>query len=175
MKMLELYCGGESLQSFYTSLGFSVVSCCLDAFSVFDYPRDSYKFDIVFIHITDDSLVREEYGEDEDLYLGMDCIEMYDPKYWVILHNGLKVKDDITFWGLPYRDVDLLRGGKISKLRVWNNIFRWCPRPTNIYISYKTILWELLGYMFVTRTHIKPSETQTAKGCAVLPPTKPLS
>ena len=152
MRILELYSGGKSLQSFYTSLGFSVVSCCLDVFSVFDYPRDSYKFDIVFIHITDGSLMYGECDNDEELCLGMDCIEYYDPKYWAILHNGLNVKDDIIWWGLPYRDVDLLRGGGISKVRVWNNIFRWCPKPTNTYISYKTILWELLGYMFVTRT-----------------------
>ena len=75
--------------------------------------------------------------------VGMDCIELYDPKYWIILHNGFNIQDDVIMWGLPYRVVQSLRGGSKTIIRIWNNIFKWKPR--NTYILQKTILLELLG------------------------------
>ena len=55
------------------------------------------------------------------------------------------VKDDIMMWGLPFRDIKLMRGGKLKGKRVWTNIHKWNPGSDNIYIKETYILLELLN------------------------------
>ena len=143
MRVLELYSGYESLSSVFVESGFDVVSSSLESFDIHSYPIKSNCFDIVFININDSSLGFRAGLDDDCLMVGMDCIELYDPKYWIILHNGVNIQDDVIMWGLPYRVVQSLRGGTKTIIRVWNNIFKWKPR--NTYISQKTLLLELLG------------------------------
>ena len=46
---------------------------------------------------------------------------------------------------LPFQCIKQLREGKIINTRVWNNMFKWRPRFSSVYILHKTILLELLG------------------------------
>ena len=142
MRVLELYSGYESLSSVFVECGFDVVSSSLESFDINSYPIEFNCFDIVFININDSSLGFRAGLDDDCLMVGMDCIEYYNPKNWIILHNGANIQDDVIMWGLPFRVVKSLRGGKVIITRVWNNIFKWKPR--NTYILHKTILLELL-------------------------------
>ena len=137
MRILELYNGYESLQSVFVECGFDVVSSSLESFNINSYPIESNCFDIVFININDNSLGFRAGLDDDCLMVGMDCVEYYNPKYWIILHNGFNIQDDVIMWGLPFRIVKRLRGGKQTVIRVLNNIFKWKHR--NTYILQKTI------------------------------------
>ena len=143
MKVLELYSGYESLSSVFVESGFDIVSSSLESFNMNNYPIEFNCFDIVFVNINDSSLGFREGLDDDCLMVGMDCIEFYNPRFWIILHNGANIQDDVIMWGLPYRVIKSLRGGTKTIIRVWNNIFKWKPR--NTYILQKTILFELLG------------------------------
>ena len=143
MRVLELFSGFESLSSVFVESGFDVVSYSLESFDINSYPIESNCFDIVFININDNSLGFRAGLDDDCLMVGMDCIEYYNPKYEIILHNGVSIQDDVIMWGLPYRVVKSLRGGNIIITRAWNNIFKW--KPGNTYILQKTLLLELLG------------------------------
>ena len=48
-------------------------------------------------------------------------------------------------WGLPFEVIKQFRGDRVVNTRVWNNMFRWRPRFSSVYILQKTILRELLG------------------------------
>ena len=133
MRVLELYSGYESLQSVFIGCDFDVVSSSLESFDINSYPIESNCFNIVFININDNSLGFRAGLDDDCLMVGMDCVEYYNPKYWIILHNGVNIQDDVIMWGLPFRVVKSLRGGKQTIIRVWNNIFKWKPRNTYIY------------------------------------------
>lgn len=150
MKVLELYNGCESLGSVFIELGFDVVSFSLESFNINSYPIESNCFDIVFININDSSLDYGEGLDDDCLMVGMDCIEYFNLKFWIILHNGITIKEDLIMWGLPYRDIDFISAGQQIKTRVWNNIFKWRPRFSNVYILQKTILLELLSCVQVS-------------------------
>ena len=78
------------------------------------------------------------------LRLGLDVIENYDPKHWIINATYNEVKDDIIVWGLPYQDINTMRGGKLKQVRIWTNINRWKPKISNIYIKQTYILFEIL-------------------------------
>ena len=143
MRVLELCSGYESLSSVFVECGFDVVSSSLESFNINNYPLEFNCFDIVFININDCSLGFREGLDDDCLMVGMDRIEFYNPRFWIILHNGVNIQDDVIMWGLPFRVVKSLRGGKTIITRVWNSIFKW--RCRNTYILQRTILLDLLG------------------------------
>ena len=145
MRVLELYSGYESLGDTIMELGFSVVSCSLEGFNILDYPLESIKFDIVFININNRGLVFVDGVESDSMLLGQDYIEYYDPKYFIILDNDIGIELDIIMWGLPFEVIKQFRGDRVINTRVWNNVFRWRPRFSSVYILHKTILLELLG------------------------------
>ena len=145
MRVLELYSGYESLGDTIRELGFSVVSCSLEGFDMLDYPVESNRFDIVFININNRGLVFVDGVESDSLLLGQDYIEYYDPKYFIILDNNIGIELDIIMWGLPFEVIKQSRGDRVINTRVWNNIFRWRPRFSSVYILQKTILRELSG------------------------------
>ena len=145
MRVLELYSGYESLGNSIRELGFSVVSCSLEGFSVLDYPVESDRFDIVFVNIHNRGLAFVDGVESDSMLLGQDYIEYYDPKYFIILDNNIGIELDIIMWGLPFQVIKQFRGDRVVNTRVWNNVFRWRPRFSSVYILHKTILLELLG------------------------------
>ena len=125
-------------------LGFSVVSFSLESFNILDYHVESTRFDIVFVNINNRGLAFVDGVESDCMILGQEYIEYYNPKYFIILDNNIGIEEDIIMWGLPYQVIKQLRGGQIVNTRVWNNIFKWRPRFTSVYILHKTILLELL-------------------------------
>ena len=145
MKVLELYSGYKSLGNAMRELGFSVVSFSLESFNVLDYPVESNKFDIVFVNIHNRGLSFVDGVENDCMIMGQEYIEYYNPKHFIILDNNIGIEDDIIMWGLPFQCIKQLREGKILNTRVWNNIFKWRPRFSSVYILQKTILLELLG------------------------------
>ena len=145
MKVLELYSGYKSLGNAMTELAFCVVSFSLESFNVLDYPVESNKFDIVFVNIHNRGLSFVDGVENDCMIMGQEYIEYYNPKHFIILDNNIGIEDDIIMWGLPFQCIKQLREGKILNTRVWNNIFKWRPRFSSVYILHKTILLELLG------------------------------
>ena len=146
MKVLELYSNVRSGDSLFTELGFDIISCSLSLFHVSIYPRT--KFDIIYINInnnTNDLWV--EYVEEDGLLYGLDLLEYYVPKFWVIQHNNRYIQNDICMWGLPYQDVCVMRAGKLEGKRIWTNITRWEPELDKIYIKQNFIISELLQYV----------------------------
>ena len=136
MRVLELYSGYESLGDTIRELGFSVVSCCLEGFNILDYPVEYNRFDIVFVNINNRGLVFVDGVESDSMLLGQDYIEYYNPKYFIILDNNIGIELDIIMWGLPFQVIKQLRGGRIINTRVWNNIFKWRPRFSSVYILH---------------------------------------
>ena len=147
MKVLELYSGSKTEDSVFKKFGLESVSCEL---AVFDYlfdPRISNKFDIIFININNRDLGFIDNVDYDDYLLGLDLIEYYNPKYWIIQNSNIDIRDDLCMWGLPFRDIKVFSGGKINNTRIWNNIFKWNPYPNKTYIKETFILLEMLGYM----------------------------
>ena len=145
MKVLQLYCGYESLGSMIIELGFGIVSCGLETFDINQYPKKSNILNIVFVDINNKGLVFIDGVESDCMLYGQELIEYYDPTYHIILDNNIGIEDDIIMWGLPVKIIKQFRAGKIINTRVWNNIFKWRPRFSNVYILQKTILLEFLG------------------------------
>ena len=145
MKILELYLGSSWGEGIFKEYGYDGISCRIDLFDYSIYPRD--KFDIIFININNYNVL---FSTDTDLsYLefGLDVIEYYNPKFWIINDTDKDMKHDIIVWGLPYKDIYTMRGGKLNKVRIWTNIDKWRPEITNIYIKQPYILLELLQYI----------------------------
>ena len=115
-------------------LGFSVVSFSLEGFNVLDYPVESTRFDIVFVNR---GIAFVDGVESDCMILGQEYIEYYNPKYVIILDNNIGIEEDIIMWGLSYQVIKQFRGGHISNTRDWNNIFKWRPRFTSVYILHK--------------------------------------
>jgi len=62
----------------------------------------------------------------------LDILEYFCPKYWILENpqTGL-LKDQLMMWGLPFKDLDYCKYGMPyrKRTRIWNNVFRWEPRP----------------------------------------------
>ena len=129
----------------FKQFGFDVVSCELAVFDHSLYHRGSNKFDIIFININNRDLGFIDDIDSDEYLLGLDLVEYYNPKYWVIQNNNIDIRDDLCMWGLPFRDIKVLNGGKIINTRIWNNIFKWNPYPGKTYIKQSFILVEPLG------------------------------
>ena len=145
MKILELYIGSSWGMELFKEYGYDGISYQLELFDYSIYPRDN--FDIIFININKNNL---SFSADTDLtYLefGLDVIEYYNPKFWIINDTDKGVKNDIIMWGLPYKDINTMRGGKLKEMRIWTNINKWRPKASNIYIKQTYILLELLQHI----------------------------
>ena len=142
MKILELYIGNQWGHLLFKEYGFDGISSKLELFDYSIYPKDS--FDIIFINI---NRIIYSFSADTDfsyLEFGLDMIEYYNPKFWLINDTDKEVRDDIIVWGLPYQDINTMRGGKLKQVRIWTNINRWKPKISNIYIKQTYILFQIL-------------------------------
>ena len=81
-----------------------------------------------------------------DMEFGLDIITYYNNYYWVVISTNKQVWDNIITWGLPYKDIELMKGGKLIQHRVYNSIHKWDPKGDEIYIKTIYILLELLQY-----------------------------
>ena len=141
MRVLELYSGSRWGENVFKEFGIKAISIRMDMFDYSLYPRDG--FDMVFININGNSLGFYDDIEFGDMELGLDLIEYYNPKHWLIINGNKQVMDDIMMWGLPYKNIRVLRGGKLSRKRFWSNIHSWGPGFSKIYIRESYILSEL--------------------------------
>ena len=142
MKILELYIGGAWGIELFKEYGYDGISCELELFDYSIYPRDN--FDIIFININWHNVLFSLDTDFSYLEFGLDIIEYYNPKFWIINDTDKGVKDDVIVWGLPYKDIYTMRGGKLNKVRIWTSIDKWRPEISNIYIKETYILLELL-------------------------------
>ena len=150
MKILELYIGCKWGEAVFKEYGYDGISCRLELFDYSIYPRDN--FNIIFININSTSFVDTDLSY---LEFGMDVIEYYNPKYWIINDTADKgVKDDIIMWGLPYKDIHTMRGGKLKNVRIWTSIDKWKYKTSNIYIKQTYILLELLQHIPKLISHL---------------------
>ena len=93
MKILELYIGNQWGEGIFKEYGYDGMSCKIELFDYSIYPRDN--FDIIFININS---TNGGFSEDIDfgyLEFGLDMIEYYNPKFWLInemiLMKGLRM------------------------------------------------------------------------------------
>ena len=141
MRVLELYSGNKWGENVFKEFGIDAVCVRLDSsFDYNAYPSDG--FDMVFININGNSL--GFYDDVGDMELGLDVITYFEPKYWLAVCGNREVWDDITVWGLPYKNFRVLRGGKLYTKRFWSNMHSWGPGFSNIYIRESYILLALL-------------------------------
>ena len=142
MKVLELYSGDKWGCFMLTDFGFEVTSIRIEIFDYSIFPRGS--FDIVFININNHHLDENDDVNYMDMAFGLDIITYYDKYYWIINNNNKNIRDDIITWGLPYKDINIMRGGKLMKTRIYNSMYKWRPNDDRVYIQNKFILLELL-------------------------------
>ena len=142
MKVLELYSGDKWGESTLTEFGFEVTSIRIELFDYSIFPRGS--FDIVFININNNPIDENDDVNYMDMAFGLDVITYYDKYYWIINNNNKNIRDDIITWGLPYKDINIMRGGKLINTRIYNSMYKWRPNDDRVYIQNKFILLELL-------------------------------
>jgi hypothetical protein len=152
MKILELYIGNPWGDGIFKEYNYDGISSKLELFDYSIYPKDS--FDIIVININSHNVGFSADTDFSYLEFGMDIIEYYNPKFWLINDDEKGLKDDIIMWGLPYQDINTMRGGKLKQVRIWTNINRWKPKISNIYIKQTYILFEILQQC--CQTSIKP-------------------
>ena len=147
MNFLELFSGTGSVGTVAKELGYEVVSLDRDMdadikcdIMNWDYSIYPHKyFDVIWASppCTEYSRckttsVRDIEGSNKIVQRTLDILEYFEPKYWIIENpqTGL-LKDQLCMWGLPFQDVDYCRYGMPyrKRTRIWNNIFRWNPRP----------------------------------------------
>jgi hypothetical protein len=54
----------------------------------------------------------------------------------------------MAVYGVPSTDINYMNCGKIEKIRIYNNVFRWRPSEDRVYITRKRIVKEILPNSF---------------------------
>jgi len=142
MKVLELYSGVKWGGLEFKDYGYEVVSIRIELFDYSIYPRGC--FDIVFININNNTIGLWDNEDYNDMMFGLDVITYYDKYYWIINNTNNYIKDDIIVWGLPYKDVCIMRGGVLVKTRIYNSMYKWRPSGDRVYILSQYILLDIL-------------------------------
>ena len=111
MRVLELYSGNKPLTKFFMGMGFKCFSGDLSEFRVGDYPKSPNRLDLLFININYNGLGFSEGDDGDDMVYGLELLEYYNPKHWVILNNEVGIEDDVITWGIPYKNINFMRVG----------------------------------------------------------------
>lgn len=147
MKLLELFSGTGSVGEVAKELGFEVTSLDRDMKAdiqtdIMDWDYTFYPrkyFDVIWASppCTEYSRAlttraRKIEEANEVVQQTLDILEYFEPVYWMIENpqTGL-LKDQLCMYGLPFVDVDYCKYGMPyrKRTRIWNNVFRWNPRP----------------------------------------------
>ena len=144
MKLLYLHDGREDVGRIAIRKGFDVVVYNIDDFDQGMYAANH--FDVLWVRLSCEisgSLNTEklEYALDDLLYF-------YELKHWIIEFPDKRVYNDIAVWGVPFTDISFMSWGKIEKIRIYNNVFRWRPSGDEFYITRKSIVKEILCNLF---------------------------
>ena len=144
---LDLFSGSGSVGEVAKELGYTVISLDRDMeaeiqIDIMDWDcRDFPKgfFDVIWASppCTEYSRAkttapRDIEGANEIVQKTLDILEYFEPKFWILENpqTGL-LKDQLMMWGIPFKDVDYCKYGMPYRkgTRIWNNVFRWEPRP----------------------------------------------
>ena len=144
---LDLFSGSGSVGEVAKELGYTVISLDRDMeaeiqIDIMDWDcRDFPKgfFDVIWASppCTEYSRAkttapRDIEGANEVVQTTLDILEYFEPKFWILENpqTGL-LKDQLMMWGLPFKDIDYCKYGMPyrKRTRIWNNVFRWEPRP----------------------------------------------
>ena len=139
MKILYLHDGSYDVVSTALKRGFEVVSFNIEDAHYSWYPFNY--FDISWVNLSckiSRTLNTEhlDYVVDEILYY-------YELKHWIIEFPDKRIHNDICMWGVPFVVINKLSKGKMKKMRIYNNVFKWEPKEDDIYITHKQIVNEI--------------------------------
>ena len=146
-RLLELFSGTGSVGDVAKQLGYEVISLDRDMkatiqIDIMDWDPTVYPpkyFDVIWASppCTEYSRakttgIRDIEGANEIVQKTLDVLEYFEPKFWILENpqTGL-LKDQLMMWGLPFKDIDYCKYGMPyrKRTRIWNNIFRWEPKP----------------------------------------------
>ena len=144
---LDLFSGSGSVGEVAKELGYTVISLDRDMeaeiqIDIMDWDYSDFPkgfFDVIWASppCTEYSRAkttapRDIEGANEIVQRTLDILEYFEPKFWILENpqTGL-LKDQLMMWGLPFKDVDYCKYGMPYRksTRIWNNIFRWEPKP----------------------------------------------
>ena len=144
---LDLFSGSGSVGEVAKELGYTVISLDRDMeaeiqIDIMDWDYSDFPkgfFDVIWASppCTEYSRAkttapRDIEGANEIVQTTLDILEYFEPKFWILENpqTGL-LKDQLMMWGLPFKDVDYCKYGMPyrKRTRIWNNIFRWEPKP----------------------------------------------
>ena len=147
MRLLELFSGTGSVGNVAKNMGFEIISLDMDMEATIKtdimkwdytiYPRKH--FDVIWASppCTEYSRaktigVRKLEEANMVVQQTLDILEYFEPRFWLIENpqTGL-LKDQLCMYGLPWKDIDYCKYGMPyrKRTRIWNNVFRWEPRP----------------------------------------------
>ena len=147
MRLLELFSGTGSVGNVAKTMGFEVISLDMDMEATIKtdimnwdyktYPRKHFQVIWASPPCTEYSRaktigIRKIEEANMVVQQTLDILEYFEPKYWLIENpqTGL-LKDQLCMYGLPWKDIDYCKYGMPyrKRTRIWNNVFRWEPRP----------------------------------------------
>lgn len=140
MKLLYLHDGNVFVGTMAYNMGFDVIS-----FNIFDFDFEMYPanhFDILWVNLSCEK--SEVLRIDHLQYVFQDVLNYYKLKHWVVEYPDRRVQDDIVVWGVPFTDINYMTCGRLKKIRIYNNVFKWRPEEDTIYILHKTVIKEIL-------------------------------
>ena len=140
MKLLYLHDGKHEIDKIAFDVGFDVVSYHIDRFDCNLYPDD--QFDILFACLT--CKISEVLDTENIEYVLDDLLYYFKLKYWIVEFPDKRIHDDICVWGVPFFEIKQMICGRMKKMRIYNNVFKWKPEADYIYITHKQIVKEIL-------------------------------
>jgi hypothetical protein len=147
MKLLYLHDGVHEIDKIAFDMGFDVVSYHIEHFDYNLYPANH--FDILYVCV---SCKISEYLDIEDVeYVVDDILYYYKLKHWIFEYPDKRAYDNICFWGVPFVEVNFLNWGKMKKMRIYNNVFKWKPEEDYIYITHKQIVKEIFETILIKK------------------------
>ena len=106
-------------------------------------------FDILYVCV---SCKISEYLDIEDVeYVVDDILYYYKLKHWIIEYPNRRVHNNICFWGVPFTKVNQMTWGRMKKMRIYNNVFKWKPEEDYIYITHKQIVTEIFETILIKK------------------------
>ena len=147
MKLLYLHDGQHEIEKIAFDMGFDVVSYHIEHFDYNLYPVNH--FDVLWVNLSCriSEFVDTEYVE----YVVDDILYYYKLKHWIFEYPNRRVHNNICFWGVPFVDINFLNWGKMKKMSIFNNVFKWRPEEDYIYITHKQIVKEILETILIKK------------------------
>ena len=144
MKLLYLHDGQSSVGRIASKMGFDVVKHNID-----DFVHDLYsanQFDVLWVNLSSEIFGRLDTSDLE--YVLDELLDYFILKHWIVEFPDKRVYDHMAVYGVPLPDINYMSCGKIEKIRIYNNVFRWRPSEDKIYTTRKRIVKEILINLF---------------------------